>query len=129
MSGMQPNQEAGLFPAQRAGSGKAKTASGEKKTFEARCETREQDYALVAVPGLSVCIAQRIRKDDREQMWDSVVIRCAEEPDGTLAVRIFVSNPDWEELLQIACMRSKPGDAENLTPLGCNLDHVAESQT
>jgi hypothetical protein len=139
--GMQPDEKAGrpgpdrgrrrtvLVPAQRTGSGKGKMAPGGNKTFEARCEAREPGYALVALSGLSVFIAQRIRSDNREQMWDSVVIRCAEEPDGTLAVRVFISNPDWKELLQIACIRSRPGDAESLTPLGCNLDHIAESQT
>jgi hypothetical protein len=38
-----------------------------------------------------------------------------------------VFNPDWDEPLQIACMRSRPGDTTGLTPLGCNLDHVAAS--
>ena len=72
-------------------------------------------------------MAQRIRKDDLEQMWDSVIVRCSEEDDGTLAVRVFVSNPDWQELLQIACIRSKPDDRESLTALGCNLDHASEA--
>jgi hypothetical protein len=58
-------------------------------------------------------------------MWDSVIIRCAEEADGTLAVRVFISNPDWQEMLQISCIRSKPDDKASLTALGCNLDHIA----
>ncbi|MGA7174329.1 MAG: hypothetical protein WBG29_13585 [Candidatus Acidiferrales bacterium] len=48
-----------------------------------------------------------------------------EEQDGTLVVRVMVFNPDWDEPLQIACIRSRLGEAStNLTALGCNLDHV-----
>jgi hypothetical protein len=93
-----------------------------------RCQPYDQRYALVAASGLSVSVGQRIRKNDLDQMWDSLVIRCAEEDDGVLAVRIFVSNPDWQELLQIACIRSAPDDKDSLTALGCNLDHVSEAK-
>jgi hypothetical protein len=40
-------------------------------------------------------------------------------------VRVLVFNPDWDEALQIASLRSRPADPQSLTPLGCNLDHVA----
>ena len=46
------------------------------------------------------------------------------EEDGTLSVRILVFNADWDEPLQVACIRSRPLDAECLTVLGCNLEHV-----
>ncbi|MFZ3258489.1 MAG: hypothetical protein WBD39_01245 [Candidatus Acidiferrales bacterium] len=58
-------------------------------------------------------------------MWDSVGVYAHEEQDGTLVVRVMVFNPDWDEPLQIACIRSRLGEAStNLTALGCNLDHV-----
>jgi hypothetical protein len=66
--------------------------------------------------------------NDSERMWDSVIIHGTEEADGTLAVRVFISNPDWQEQLQIACIRSRPDDRESLTALGCNLDHVSETK-
>ena len=99
------------------------------KSFEVRCEPHDQRHALIATLGLSLSVGQRIRRNGRDQMWDSIIVRCAEEGDGTLAVRILISNPDWEELLQIAHIRSRPDDEESLTALGCNLDHIAEKNT
>jgi hypothetical protein len=101
----------------------------ENKSFEVRCEPYDPRHALTTTVGLSLFVAQRIRKQGGEEMWDSIFVRCAEEENGTLAVRIFVSNPDWPERLQIAYVRSKPDDRETLTPLGCNLDHIKETAT
>jgi hypothetical protein len=93
------------------------------KYFEARFAAEDPNHVLIAKAGLTFSVAQKIRKDGVEEMWDSVVIRCSEEDDGVLAVRVFVRNPDWDGTLQIACLRSAPSDSEGLTPLGCNLDH------
>jgi hypothetical protein len=36
-----------------------------------------------------------------------------------------VFNPDWDEPLQIACIRSRPGETStNGAALKCNLDHI-----
>lgn len=74
--------------------------------------------------GFSVSISQRIRKNNKQEMWDSVVIECEDSPDGGLLVRVFVSDPEWEAPMQIAALRSRPDDLSNLVPMGCNLDHV-----
>lgn len=58
-------------------------------------------------------------------MCDSVAVSAQQQEDGTLMVRVLVLNPDGDEPLQIACIRSQPHDREYLTALGCNLDHVA----
>jgi hypothetical protein len=57
-------------------------------------------------------------------MWDSVMVGGKAEQDGTLTIRVLVSNPDWDERLQIACIRSRPDDPECLTALSTNLDHI-----
>ncbi|MGB6875384.1 MAG: hypothetical protein WBD87_05065 [Candidatus Acidiferrales bacterium] len=57
-------------------------------------------------------------------MWDSVAIESTAEQDSTLVLRVIVFNPDWDEPLQIASIRSRPQHLESRTPLGCNLDHV-----
>jgi len=76
-------------------------------------------------PGvLSVRLAQHVLRSNVEEMWNSVSIFCEEEASGALVVRVMVFCPDWEAGLQIAELRSWPRDGENLTPLGCNLDHV-----
>ena len=74
---------------------------------------------------LSVRVAQQVHRANSSEMWNSVSVFCEEEPGGTLVVRVLVFNPDWDSALQIAELRSRPRDRSNLTPLGCNLDHVA----
>lgn len=69
-------------------------------------------------------MGQRVLRDDAQEIWDSVAVEGKKEQDGTCVVRILVFNPDWDEPLQIACIRSRPHDPECLTPLGCNLDHI-----
>jgi len=71
-----------------------------------------------------VTVSQRIRHLGTQGMWDSVVVEGESEQDGTLVVRVLVFNPDWDERLQIACIRSRPDDPDSLTALGTNLDHL-----
>lgn len=97
--------------------------------FAVRCEPHVRPTSLIASSAISTFVSQRIRRNNVEQSWDSLLIYCEEEPDGTLAVRVLVSNPDWNELLQIACLRSRPHDTESLTALGCDLNHVSVELT
>lgn len=69
-------------------------------------------------------VAQAVRRNGRQEMWESVGLYAQEEPDGTLAVRVVVFNPDWDEPVQIACIRSRPQDKDSLVPLACDLNHV-----
>ncbi len=89
--------------------------------FSVRCEARSN--ALSLGQNLSFSVSQRIRMQGVEQTWDTVTIQCGEEHDGTLSVKIVISNPDWDGPLQIANLRSRPSDSNSLTALGCNLDH------
>ena len=73
---------------------------------------------------LSVRLVQQVLRSNSREMWNSVSIFCEKEASGALVVRVMVFNPDWESGLQIAELRSWPRDGENLTPLGCNLDHI-----
>jgi hypothetical protein len=93
--------------------------------FQAKCSADGADSVCTATKQLSVWIGQRVRRQGAEEMWQSVAIHCREEDDGTLVVRVLINNPDWEDALQIACLRSRPADPQSLTPLGCNLDHIA----
>jgi hypothetical protein len=74
---------------------------------------------------LSVQLAQNVLRSNAQEMWNSVSIFCEKEASGALVVRVMVFNPDWDGALQIAELRSWPGDESSLTPLGCNLDHVS----
>ncbi|HEV2289165.1 MAG TPA: hypothetical protein VGR81_09455 [Candidatus Acidoferrales bacterium] len=90
--------------------------------FATRCETL-QSTALFPSNGLAVAVGQMIWQDGQQKIWDSILLLCKEESDGTLTIRVIVSNPDWDGPLQIACTRSRPQDPESMTPLACNLDH------
>ena len=57
-------------------------------------------------------------------MWDSVAVESKDEEDGTLVLRVIVFDPDWDEPLQIASIRSRPHDPDSLSALGRNLNHV-----
>jgi hypothetical protein len=70
---------------------------------------------------LDVSVSQRILRNGREEMWDSVRVQAKKELDGTLTIRVVVFNPDWDGPLQVACIQSSPRDQQCLTPLGCRL--------
>lgn len=92
--------------------------------FRVSCDAAKTGNFRADTDSLWVKVAQRIRRRGTEDMWESVAIESTTEQDGTLVLRVVVFNPDWDEPLQIASIRSHPQDLESLTPLGCNLDHV-----
>jgi|GEM_PF-3286212 len=102
--------------------------TADARKFQLNCEADRSCGFHTGSDSFTVTVAQCIRRDGSEEMWDSVGVYAQEEEDGTLVVRILVFNPDWDEPLQIACIRSRPGDVTSLTALGCNLDHVVEPQ-
>ena len=100
-------------------------AVGNADGFRVDCNADKAGQFLVETGALWVRVGQRVLRNGAQELWDSVAIEAKKEQDGTLVVRVLVFNPDWDEPLQIACIRSRPHDPECLTPLGCNLDHVA----
>jgi len=73
-----------------------------------------------------VKVGQRIRRGGVQEVWDSVAVEGHQEPDGTIVAQVLIFNPDWDEPLQIASLRSRPRDPNSLTALGCNLNHVSQ---
>src|SRR5712692_10031282 len=96
----------------------------ENKGFQVNCEAVSAGAFRAGTDSLTVTVGQQIRRKGVEEMWDSIGIYADRDPDGTLIVRVLVFNPDWDEPLQIACIRSRPQDVSCLTSLGCSLDHV-----
>jgi len=94
------------------------------RKFEVHCSAGAAGELHVGTESLSVKIGQRVRMDDAEGMWHSVAVYAEQDENGNLVIRVMVSNPDWDEPLQIAYIRSRPGDGHCLTALACNLDHV-----
>ncbi len=94
------------------------------KQFHVSCEAANENRFSVETGSISVRVSQCIRRGGSEEMWDSLVVYAEEDEEGILVVRVLVFNPDWDEPLQIATIRSRPRDEACSTPLGCNLDHV-----
>jgi hypothetical protein len=98
--------------------------SGER--FHVRCEAGDDNRFRVTTESLTVTVGQRVLREGTLEMWDSVSIYANGDQDGNLVVEVLVFNPDWDEPLRIASIRSRPQDATCLTALGCCLDHVTK---
>jgi hypothetical protein len=96
----------------------------DSRKFEVECRAGSAGELCVGAECVSVKVGQRVRRDGGEEIWHSVGIYTKEEEDGTLVIQVLVFNPDWEEALQIASIRSRPYDARCEAAVGCNLDHV-----
>ena len=87
------------------------------RKFEVRCDATPNGHLQVKTQALSVGVAQLVKRDATEEMWQSVLVVCEENEDGLLTTKVIVCHPDWEQNLQIACIRSrnpepgKPGSA------------------
>jgi hypothetical protein len=86
------------------------SASLEHRKFEVCCNAGEPGHLEVATDAVSVRIGQRIRKNGHEEVWDSLLVQCKEQDDGSLAVEVVVYHPDWDEPLRIASIQSNPSN-------------------
>lgn len=105
-------------------SGEAILQAPDKRRFQVSCNAEPIGAFDAGANSIVVTVGQRIRREDHEEIWDSVSVYAKEERDGNLTIQVLVFNPDWDEPLRIACIRSRPQDATCLTALGCCLDHV-----
>lgn len=96
----------------------------DSRKFEVECRAGSAGELRVGGESVSVKVGQRVRRDGTEEIWHSVGVYTKEEEDGTLVIQVLVFNPDWDEALQIASIRSRPYDARCEAAVGCNLDHV-----
>ena len=94
------------------------------RKFEVERSAREAGGLCVGAEFVSVRVGQRVRTDGAEDIWHSVGVYAREDEEGNLVLRVLVSSPDWDEPLQVASIKSWPGDEDCQTTLGCNLDHV-----
>ncbi len=82
--------------------------TSDEPRFQVDCHAGDHGCLRVATDTLVVSVGQQIVRDGRAEMWDSVVVKCSKAENGTVAVHVLLCNPDWEEPLQIACLRSWP---------------------
>lgn len=94
------------------------------RKFQVSCKADPTGILAAAAKTVVVTVGQRVRREHQEEMWDSVSVSAEEHPNGDLTVKVLVFNPDWDEPLQIACVRSRPHDPSCMAPVSCYLDHV-----
>jgi hypothetical protein len=91
--------------------------------FRVHCDAREAGSLNVPADYVSFTIAQRVRLEGEEQLWESVQLHCQKEDDGTLTVQVLVLDPKQEHALQIAFLRSRPDEnSTTCEPLECDLN-------
>ena len=73
--------------------------------FAVRCDATPNGHLQVATQALSIGVGQLIKRDNIEEMWQSVLVIC-EESEGILTTKVIICHPDWEQNLQIASIRS-----------------------
>jgi hypothetical protein len=101
-------------------------APKDDRAFQVNCSASPVGSFRTGADSLSVTVGQRIRGLDGEEMWDSVTIQCRDE-GGERTVRVLVCHPDWDEPLQVACIRSQPkidSQTSGIELLRCNLEHI-----
>jgi|SRR5579859_664152 len=75
--------------------------------FEIRCDASPNGQLHVKNHALSVAISQLVSTNDVRESWQSVLIISEESPDGLLTTKIIVCHPQWDQNLQIACIKSR----------------------
>ena len=77
----------------------------------------------VVSDAVSVTIGQQIRREGKEEFWDSLLVECKEQGDGSLTVDVVVFHPRWDEPLRIASIQSHPSDGNAAEPtLRCDFE-------
>jgi len=86
--------------------GKDAMPPNDELKFQVNCDAGAHGQLRVASGTLVVNVGQKIVRDGRTEIWDSVVVKCSEGQDGSCTVTVLLCNPDWEEPMQLACLRS-----------------------
>jgi hypothetical protein len=95
------------------------------RKFEVRCDAGPNGQLHVRTHSLSVAVSQLIERDKSGEMWQSVLIICEESEDGCLTTKVIACHPEWDQNLQIACIRSRVSHQGHTTsPLDIDLKPV-----
>jgi hypothetical protein len=93
--------------------------------FEVRCTAKPNGELHVKTQSLSVAISQAIHRNGSEEMWESILIICQREEDGTINSKVIVSHPDWDHNLQIASIKSSClADTHSNSAIECDLKPI-----
>ena len=84
----------------------------DSRKFEVECSAGDAGELCVGSESVCVKVGQRVRRNGTEEIWHSVAVYAQQDDQGSLVIRVLVFHPDWDEALQIACIKSRPGDAD-----------------
>jgi hypothetical protein len=87
------------------------------RKFEVRCNASHDGQLQVRTRSLSVAVSQLINRGESGEMWQSLLIICEETEDGSLTTKVIACHPDWDQNLQIACIRSRISDQGKPSPI------------
>ena len=87
------------------------------RKFEIRCNAGLDGQLQVRSRGLSVAVGQVINRNGSEETWQSVLVICEENQDGSLTTKIIACHPDWDQNLQIASIRSHMAQGDQAVPV------------
>ena len=94
----------------------------EDRKFEVRCDARPVGHLEARTDALSVSVSQLIKQNGVAEMWQSVLVICEQDEDGALATKVIICHPDWDQNLQIACIRSGPAQGNPAPNLEIDLN-------
>ena len=95
------------------------------RKFEIRCDAGRDGHLQVKSHTLSVTVGQVINRNNVQEFWQSVLVICEENEDGSVSTKVIVCHPDWDQNLQIALVRSRIPETEKPAPvLELNLKSV-----
>jgi hypothetical protein len=93
------------------------------RAFQIDCSAEPIGSFRAGADRLSVRIAQRIWRLGVEEIWDSIIVQSSHKGDD-LMIRVFVCHPDWDEPIEIACIRSAQDAAKRGQPIECHPEQV-----
>ena len=77
------------------------------RKFAICCNAGPDGHLQVKSQALSVELSQLINRSGTQEIWQSVLVISEESEEGLLTTKIIVWHPDWDQNLQIACIRSR----------------------
>jgi hypothetical protein len=92
------------------------------RKYEVRCIAKPHGELHVKTESVSVSISQAILRNGVEEMWNSILIICEQDENGTINAKVIISHPDWDQSLQIAAIKSSVnGENNSHSGLECDL--------
>jgi hypothetical protein len=77
------------------------------RKFEIRCNAGPDGQLHVKSQALSLAVSQMISRNGAQEFWQSLLILCEENEDGSVSTKVIVCHPDWDQNLQIASIQSR----------------------